>query len=199
MISTLFDGLLWLLIFVVLYLVLRFIWVGLRLRRGLRVLKRQLIWSIRHVPRDKLVLDVGAGPNPHIRADVICDKFIYDDFHRGAEIARHRPLIAADASALPFKTGVFEFVISNQVIEHLEDPAGFFEEAGRVAKQGLFACPSVQFEHLYSYAGHLWTIEHKENTLFFTAKPTQVLNPVVHNFVAKYLMSNVYDLDEFLY
>lgn len=186
------------LLLAVLVILAMFVWRRLRLRRAFHVFGRQLKWSKQNAPRDKLVLDVGAGPNPHIRADVICEKFLHDDFHRGAGVAMDRPLVVGDASALPFKSGVFDFVISNHVIEHLDDPKSFFEEAGRVGHRGLFTCPGSQAERLYSYEFHLWSIEHKDDTLYFTAKPQAILDPPVHDFFARYVITDLYKLDQFL-
>jgi len=101
------------------YIVAIFIWRRLRLRRAFAVFWKQIVWSINQAPRDKLVLEIGSGNNPHIRADVLCEKYIYDDLHRGASVATDRPLVADDASALPFKTDVFDIIMSSHVIEHL--------------------------------------------------------------------------------
>ena len=76
------------------------LWRYLRLRRALFVLWQQIAWSIRYAPRDKLVLEVGSGHNPHVRSDVLCDKYLYDDAHRPAGIAMDRPLVVGDAVAL---------------------------------------------------------------------------------------------------
>lgn len=39
-----------------------------------------------------------------------------------------------DAQQLPFSEGIFDIVCSIQVVEHLEDPTAFFEEARRVLR-----------------------------------------------------------------
>ena len=56
--------------------------------------------------------DVGAGNNPHLRADVLCARFLADDLHRGGTVARDLPLVAGDATALPFKTGSVDLLIA---------------------------------------------------------------------------------------
>lgn len=112
----------------------RHAWYKFRLRRALFTFSQQILWSFKFAPRKKLVLDVGAGNNPHLRADVLCEKYLYDDFHRGGSAATDLPLVVGDASALPFKSKSIDVMISSNVIEHLEDPAGFFREAGRVHK-----------------------------------------------------------------
>jgi uncharacterized protein YbaR (Trm112 family)/SAM-dependent methyltransferase len=179
------------------YWLAKTLWRQLRLRRAFFILSRQIAWALKYAPRDKLVLDVGAGSNPHIRADVICEKFFYDDFHRGGEIATDRPLVVGDASALPFKDHIFDVIVSVHVIEHLENPTGFFAEAGRVAHSGLFIAPRAISELLYSYMFHLWTIEQKGDTLYFTGKRQAELIPPVHRFFAENVMGSKLGLDDF--
>ena len=154
----------------------RFLWKKFRLRRAFFVFSRELLWSLKSAPRNKLVLDVGAGDNPHPRADILCEKYLYDDFHRGAGgIATDLPLVVEDASALPFKSGSIDVLISSNTIEHLEDPVGFFTEAGRVAHSEFFTAPSVLQEHLCSYIYHPWMIEPQGDTLIFEAKDRVVI------------------------
>lgn len=175
----------------------RLVWDRFRLRRALFTFSRQIVWSIKSAPRRKLVLDVGAGNNPHIRADILCEKYLYDDFHRGGGAATDLPLVVGDASALPFKSGSIDVIISSNVIEHLEDPAGFFREAGRVARSGYFSAPSALQEHLCSYAYHSWMIEQQGDTLVFHAKDREVVNPKVHEFFSSHIMNDNLGLDRF--
>jgi len=179
------------------YIVALFAWRRLRLRRALYMLRKQVIWSIKHAPRDKFVLEVGSGNNPHLRADMLCEKYIYDDFHRGAGVATDRPLVAGDASALPFKTGIFDIIISNHVIEHLEDPGSFFQEAGRVADSGLFITPNALAERIQSFGTHLWLITQKGDTLHFAAKKQRIIDPTLHRFFNNEVMSSLLKLDNF--
>jgi len=180
------------------YVALRIVWQRLRLRRALFVLGQRIMWSIRHAPRHKLVLDVGSGDNPHLRADVLCDKFLYDDLYRGGSIALDRPLVAGDASALPFKTGAFDVIISSHLIGHLEDPQSFFQESGRVAKRGLFIAPSSVFEQLFSIHTHLWLVEHKGNALRFEPKGQSICYPSIHRFFENKVLNRLLKFDNFL-
>jgi uncharacterized protein YbaR (Trm112 family)/SAM-dependent methyltransferase len=173
-------------------------WRRLRLRRALFLLRQQLAWSWRAAPRRALVLDVGAGNNPHLRADVLCERFLADGAHRGGAVARDRPLVAGDAGALPFKTGAFDQIVARALIEHLRDPAAFFAEAGRVAGAGLFVAPSAAWERCYGMATHLWTIEPADGGLRFTAKPRAVLHPDVQRFFAAEVFRDAARTDEFL-
>ena len=176
----------------------RFLWKKFRLRRALFVFSRELLWSLKFAPRDHLVLDVGAGNNPHPRADVLCEKYLHDDFHRGAGgAATDLPLVVGDASALPFESDSIDVIVSSNTIEHLEDPASFFAEAGRVAHSGLFTAPSALQEHLCSYIYHPWMIEQQGDTLMFQGKSRIIINPKVHEFFRKHIMNNNLGLDTF--
>lgn len=176
----------------------RLIWNKFRLRRAFFIFSQELLWSLKFAPRNKLVLDVGAGNNPHPRADVLCEKYLHDDFHRGAGgAATDLPLVVGDASALPFKSDSIDILISSNTIEHLEDPAGFFAEAGRVAHSGFFTAPSALQEHLCSYIYHPWMIERQGDTLVFEAKDRVVINPKVHDFFIHHIMNNNLGLDTF--
>jgi uncharacterized protein YbaR (Trm112 family)/SAM-dependent methyltransferase len=176
----------------------RFLWNRFRLRRAFFIVRQQILWSLKFAPRKKLVLDVGAGNNPHIRADILCEKYLYDDFHRGAGgAATDLPLVVGDAGALPFKSDCIDVMISSNTIEHLDDPAGFFHEAGRVAQSGFFTAPSALQEHLCSYIYHPWMIDQEGDTLIFQAKDRVVVNPRVHEFFSNHIMNNNIGLDTF--
>ena len=180
------------------FLASRWVYRRVRLRRALFMLRRQIAWSLREAPRDLLVLDVGGGNNPHLRADVVCEKYIDDDLHRGGGVAMDLPLVAGDASALPFKTGSFDVVISRALIEHLEDPRRFFEEAGRVARGGLFVAPSEVWEHVMSLTTHLWTIKRVDDALHFSAKARPIINPLVHGFLTRRVFDSASKMDDFI-
>ncbi len=174
-----------------------FVWRRLRMHRAWFMLKQQVAWSYKFAPRHKLVLDVGAGNNPHLRADVLCEKYLHDDLHRGGSIVRDRPLVVGDAGALPFKAKVFDALIARALIEHLEDPQSFFKEAGRVAKSGLFVAPSAVYEQLHSFSTHLWLIEQRPDQLLFTSKAQPVVNPLLNQFFSSQVMSDLGRMDKF--
>jgi uncharacterized protein len=108
------------------------------------------------------------------------------------------PLVAGDATALPFKTGSVDLLIARALVEHLCDPAAFFAEAGRVARGGLFTAPSAIWERCYSMATHLWTIERVDGRLRFTAKPHGVLDPELQRFFTTHVFRDAARTDDFL-
>ena len=173
------------------------LWRRLRLRRAFFALYEQISWSIKRAPRNKFVLEVGSGHNPHIRSDVLCEKYLYDDSHRAAGVIADRPLVVGDALALPFKTGIFDVIISRQMIEHLEDPQSFFDEAARVAHSGLFNAPSAIKERLISSPAHLWLIEQKGNSLYFTAKTEPIYDSAIQEFFGQAVMKDINGFDDF--
>ena len=72
----------------------------------LRIKFQKLIKMI-SLPRNWLVLDVGSGDGPFPRADVLCDKYIFDT-DRMSNLVIDRPFVMGDISALPFLDNSFE-------------------------------------------------------------------------------------------
>ena len=54
------------------------------------------------------VLEVGSGHNPTYRANVIVEKYISSNYHRGGDIKiyPHQKFINADGSSMPFKVKI---------------------------------------------------------------------------------------------
>ena len=94
------------------------------------------------------MLDVGAGHAAHPRADVVVDKYVADDFERGAALDLGKPLIVADGHALPFADGAFAYVIASHVLEHATDPVRFARELTRVGRRGIRPGPEPRESEL---------------------------------------------------
>ena len=77
--------------------------------------------------RDHKVLEVGGGHNPHPRSNVVVDKFVDSNYHRQSDlkVLKNQRFIEADGENLPFEDKEFDFVICNQVLEHVENPEIF--------------------------------------------------------------------------
>lgn len=92
------------------------------------------------VDDEALVLDVGSGDKPSWRADVLLDRYLGEEFgvqRSGRERARiSRPLFNADAAAMPFADGAFDYTICSNLLEHVVDPEGVLRELMRVSRAG---------------------------------------------------------------
>lgn len=106
------------------------------------------------------VLEVGGGHNPHKRSNVVVDKFVDTNYHRKTDLKvhKHQKFMQADGAALPFGDNEFDYVISNQVLEHVDDPASFLHEQMRVAKRGYIETPSLIGEYLFPKKAHKWLV-----------------------------------------
>lgn len=125
-------------------------------------------------PANGLVLDVGSGQSPNARADVIVDKYLVDSFERGAGEAFEftKPVVVADAQALPFADGTFTYVIASHVLEHAPDPGVMATELQRVGRAGFVQVPSRDSELVFSWPFHPWLIDLDGETLVFSPKPS---------------------------
>ncbi len=99
------------------------------------------------VEEHALVLDVGSGDKPSWRADVLLDGYP-DDPHAGQRSGTgrtrvDRALFDADAAAMPFADGAFDYVICSHVLEHVPDPSAVIAELTRVARAGYIEVPEA--------------------------------------------------------
>lgn len=101
------------------------------------------------------VLDVGSGAFPCERADVLCERSLRRR-HRSAII--DRPMVVADALALPFRDHAFGAVIASHLAEHVDRPDVLCSELERVARTGYVETPSRLFERLFPSSNHLWKV-----------------------------------------
>jgi hypothetical protein len=118
-------------------------------------------------PASGLVLDVGAGQEAHPRADVVVDKYVVDDFERGAGLDLTKALVVADGHALPFADGAFRYAIAAHVVEHATDPVRFAAELSRVADAGFVQVPSRESELTFGWRFHPWLVDLEDGTLVF--------------------------------
>lgn len=106
------------------------------------------------------VLEVGSGHNPTFVSNVIVERYIDDNTHRSedAKIYPHQKFINSSGEDMPFKDKEFDYVICNQVLEHVEDPVKFVKEQERVAKRGYIETPSMIGELLFPKKSHKWVV-----------------------------------------
>ncbi|HBA99774.1 MAG: SAM-dependent methyltransferase [Bacteroidetes bacterium GWD2_45_23] len=118
------------------------------------------------------VLEIGSGHNPSYRSNVIVEKFIDNNYHRSGDVKLypHQTFVNADGECLPFRDKEFDYVICNQVLEHVDDPVKFIQEQCRVAKRGYVETPSLIGEFLFPKASHKWVILDIDDTLVLFEK-----------------------------
>ncbi|MDB5098304.1 MAG: Methyltransferase type 11 [Cyanobacteria bacterium RYN_339] len=128
-----------------------------------------------------VVLDVGSGNNPHPRADLLCDQFIFDDAERGGQIIADRPVVGGDLERLPFGDQRLDFVIASHVLEHVLDPAKAIAELKRVAPRGYIETPAEFGGKLLDMPFHRWFVRQEDRTLVFTGKPEPMYDPYLND------------------
>ena len=134
---------------------------------SLRAMRRNTVKHRPAPPASGMVLDVGAGQEAHPRSDVIVDKYVADDFERGAGLDLTKALVVADGHDLPFADGAFTYAIAAHVVEHATDPLRFAAELSRVAEAGFVQVPSRESELTFGWRFHPWLVDLKDGTLEF--------------------------------
>jgi ubiquinone/menaquinone biosynthesis C-methylase UbiE len=88
------------------------------------------------------MLDVGTGSGRHsYQADKFGARVVAVDLGDSIDVARRNLpdgvlTVQADANALPFEDGAFDFVMSIGVLHHLPDPGGALRSIARFARPG---------------------------------------------------------------
>ena len=143
-----------------------------------------------------LVLDIGSGQNPNPRSNVLCDRFLFDHTERNKVPAViDRPMVVGDATNLPFKDNVFDFVICSHLLEHVNEPEKIISEIQRVGKRGYIETPSSVWEKIHSFPFHRWYVHKNNGTLIFRAKERLIHDPELKNWVKEVLSKKSNGLD----
>ena len=128
--------------------------ISIRYKHKLRINNFRRIFNEIKISQKANVLDVGCGKGAYsIILGAKGFKTIGIDIDsEGLKIARlwaeskkikNIDYIKADAMRLPFKEGVFEFAVSSEVFEHLENPLEGMHELNRVLKKSGFGIISM--------------------------------------------------------
>jgi SAM-dependent methyltransferase len=110
---------------------------------------RRLAFIRRWADLSGRVLDSGCGLGTYLEAFLpyAGSRFGHDVERERLLTARTRAdgLVEAIGEALPFAAGSFDFILSNEVIEHVEDDRGYLVELARVTAPGgriVVFCPN---------------------------------------------------------
>lgn len=137
------------------------------------------------------VLDIGPGNDPTRRANVLVDKYLFDDSqrHGSLRVFPHQTLIEGAGESLPFKDNEFDYIVCTHVLEHAEDPGLFLKEMFRVSKRGYVETPSLIGELFCPKASHKWVLLEidKKLIIFEKSKLPYVFNPLVGNLFSAFL------------
>jgi uncharacterized protein YbaR (Trm112 family) len=144
-----------------------------RLRRFMRVFATS--------PKE-LVLDIGSGDSPFGPADVICEKFPWDDAERTQGFFQDRPLVVGDAEDLPFCDKAFDFIYCSHVLEHTRHPDRAIQELMRVGRRGYIEMPfSYHEKAIKSVSGHFWLVDLRNGQLVFRPKSKGILDSEIND------------------
>ena len=119
--------------------------------------RQEALKNIEIAPSD-FVIDVGGGHRPFWRADLVIEKYPFDQtLHRNQPMQFPRvPVIKADASAIPVPDCGCDVIFASHIIEHLPDPARFIEEVKRCSK---WVYLEFKRELMFAWSVHEWFVE----------------------------------------
>ena len=125
-----------------------------------------------NIHKKDIVLEIGPGSNPSLRADVLCEKLITVTTERRqfVTIPKDRPFIVGDGCSLPFLNNAFDYVICKHVIEHLDNPEQMLEELKRVSKKGYISAPHGFRESVSPAPYHKWFVFIENGSLILEQK-----------------------------
>jgi len=136
-----------------------------------------------------VVVDIGGGASPFLRADYVIDGLAYEARgeldgaqKRGVERFTRETWTQLDLCARkpwPFPDRFFDFATCSHVLEDVRDPVWVCSEMRRIAKAGYIETPSRMLEQSRGiehplYAGfhhHRWLVTIDGNRLVFRQKP----------------------------
>lgn len=155
--------------------------------RKLRNLRSWWEFPRRHrISSDAVVVDLGCGHMPNMRANILADKFIVDDAERQQPLAiDERPFVVCDALHLPFQANSVDYIICSHLAEHVEQPEALFAELSRVARAGYIECPGRVREILHGWEFHRWYVEVRDDQLIFEEKPRKLHDVELHDWFSR--------------
>lgn len=123
------------------------------------------------ITREDIVIDIGGGNDPILRANMIVEKYVDNDQERYSGLMKDRLILNFDGAKLPFKDKSIDFVHCRHVIEHVPDVEAFINEIQRVGKRGIIIAPHGDYEKLDPRDKHIWYVFSQDGQLVFKQKP----------------------------
>lgn len=122
------------------------------------------------IPRDSFVLDAGAGNMPYRN---LFEHTNYEsaDFRQVGSNESNKITYVCDLQNIPVENSRFDFIIFNQVMEHLPEPALVLRELNRILKDKgkvLYTAPLFYEEHMVPHDYYRYT-QYGINHLFSQA------------------------------
>ena len=130
-------------------------------KEGHSFVTRQQVLSRIEVGSSDFVVDIGGGHRPFDRANLVIEKYPFDNtMHRiGPMQFPPVPVIKADALAMPVADAGCDLVFASHIIEHLPDPAAFCAEIKRCSRRVYLEFPSRNRELMHAWSFHVWLVE----------------------------------------
>lgn len=113
------------------------------------------------------VVEVGGGHQPFPRSNLILDKFPFDNLHRVQGLAHSAPVLIADAVCMPIPDSGCDVLFASHIIEHLEEPDRFLQEAKRCSDRVYIEFPSRARELMFAWSFHEWLVDAEGSHLIF--------------------------------
>ena len=105
------------------------------------------------------VVEIGSGPAPFPGTKLILEKFPFENLERWGNVKRIAPMVQADALRIPLKDQSCDLLFVSHVLEHLDQPEEFLNEAQRCAKTIYLEFPTFYRELMYAWSFHKWVVE----------------------------------------
>lgn len=158
----------------------------------------ELIKSIK--PSD-IVLEIGAGSDPHPRSNVFLEKRFANEEEANAQRgyadnkANQSKIIYYDGGIFPFKDKEFDYVICSHVIEHIpkNELSLFISELERISHKGYIEFPTIFYELICYPEVHIWMINFRDNKIYFMDKKL-----FYSNFIHKAYREMFYGKDDYM-
>ena len=128
-------------------------------------MRRSAVLKSLPIRKEDFVVEIGSGPAPFAYTKLIVEKYPFENLERWGDVKNTAPMIQADATRIPLKDQSCDVLFVSHVLEHMERPDEFLNEAQRCAKYIYLEFPTLQRELMYAWSFHKWVVEIQDNKL----------------------------------